>query len=212
MATIARVALENTPNDTNPWGAVVARVREWAQVNTIELRDVVVLLPFAQLLPLARSAFAQAGGWSPRVETTRTMAAGLGPTAPAETGQITFDAALDALTAAQLLRSQAWGAVWAARDPRGFEQAVEQVVHTGHDMARAAVAVPPSQRAAHWAQARELVLPIAGPGASARLLARVALEWASLAPAPITDRLFELEPSAWVVVQAGGPDRWRHVC
>ena len=206
MATIARTALENSANDQGPWGVVVSRVVEWARVNSIELRDIVVLAPFAQLLPLARSAFAQAGGWSPRIETTRTLAASLGPAAPAEPGQITFDAAVDALAAAQLLRSQAWGAGWARRDPRGFEQAVDQVVATSHDMARAAAAVPPAERPAHWARARELLLPIAGPGASARLLARVALEWASLAPAPVTDRLFDLRPAAWVVVQAGGPD------
>ena len=170
------------------------------------LRDAVVLLPFAQLLPLARNAFAQAGGWSPRIETTRTLAASLGPDAPAESGQITHDAAVDALTAAQLLRSQAWGAAWAGRDPRGFEHAVDQLVSTGHEIALAAAAVPPAERLAHWARARELLAPMAGPGATARLLARVALEWASLAPAPATDRLFVLLPSAWIVVQAGGAD------
>ena len=51
------------------------------------------------------------------------------------------------------------------------------------------------------------LLPIGGPGASERLLVRVALEWASVAPAPATDRLFEMPaPSAWIAVQAGGPN------
>ena len=206
MATIARAALENTESDPAPWARIASLVVEWAQAHSVELRDTVVLLPFAQLLPLARNAFARAGGWSPRIETTRTLAASLGPAAPGERGQITFDAAVDALTAAQLLRSQAWGSAWAGRDPRGFEQAVDQVVATGHEMVRAAAAVPPLERPAHWASARELLTPIAGPGASARLLARVALEWASLASAPNTDRLFALRPAAWIVVQAGGPD------
>ncbi len=168
------------------------------------MRDAVLLVPFAQLLPLARDAFAQAGGWNPRVETTQTLAASLGPQAAAERGQITYDAAVDALSAAQLLRSQAWGAAWAGRDPRGFEHAVDQVVATSHELARAAAAVPPAARSAFWASARELLVPLVGPGASARLLARVALEWASLAPAPVTDRLFALRPSAWIVVRAGG--------
>jgi ATP-dependent helicase/nuclease subunit B len=206
MATIARAALENSEYATDPWPALALRVGEWAHSRSVVLRDAVVLLPFAQLLPLARSAFAQAGGWSPRIETTRTLAASLGPEPPAERGQITHDAAVDALSAAQLLRSQAWGAAWAGRDPRGFEQAVDQVVATSHEIARAAAALPPAERPAHWARARELLAPLAGPGASARLLARVALEWASLAPAPATDRLFALRPSAWIVVQAGGPD------
>jgi ATP-dependent helicase/nuclease subunit B len=133
MATIARAALESTPGTLSPWAPVASQVAAWAQSGSVELRDAVVLLPFAQLLPLARQAFAQAGGWSPRVETTRTLAASLGPQAPAERGQITQDAAVDALSAAQLLRSQAWGAAWAARDPRGFEQAVDQVVATAHE-------------------------------------------------------------------------------
>jgi ATP-dependent helicase/nuclease subunit B len=206
MATTTRAALENTSIDHSLWGRIVALVGEWAREHSVELRDAAVLVPFAQLLPLARGAFAQAGGWSPRIETTRTLAASLGPPAPSERAQISFDAAVDVLTAAQLLRSQAWGAAWAGRDPRGFEQAVDHVVATSHAIARAAAALPPAERAAHWARAREQLAPVAGPGASARLLARVALEWASLAPAPITDRLFTLQPSAWIVVQAGGPD------
>lgn len=206
MATIARVALENAADAASPWAAVVACVTEWARAESVGLRDAVVLLPFKQLLPLARAAFARAGGWSPRIETTQTLAAGLGPVAPPERGLITFDAAVDALAAAQLLRSQAWGTAWAGRDPRGFEQALAQVVATAHQMARAARAVPPAERPAHWALARDLLTPLAGPGASARLLARVALEWASLAPPPATDRLFALRPSAWIVLEAGGPD------
>ena len=206
MPTIARVALESSENAPDPWPALAWQVSKWAGSRSVALRDAVVLLPFAQLLPLARNAFAQAGGWSPRIETTRTLAASLGPEAPAERGQITHDAAVDALTAAQLLRSQAWGAAWASRDARGFEQAVDQVVAASHEIARAAAAVPPAERPAHWDRARELLAPVAGPGATARLLARVALEWASLAAAPATDRLFALQPSAWIVVQAGGPD------
>jgi ATP-dependent helicase/nuclease subunit B len=65
----------------------------------------------------------------------------------------------------------------------------------------------PEQRPLHWTQMRELLGPLGGPGATERLLARVALEWASLAPAPASDRLFDIPaPSAWIVVQAGGPD------
>ncbi len=206
MATIDRAAVESSENASDPWQPLAFQVSEWARSRSVMLRDAVVLLPFAQLLPLARNAFAQAGGWSPRIGTTRTLAASLGPDAPAERGQITHDAAVDALTAAQLLRARAWGAAWARRDPRGFEQAVDQVVSTSQEIALAAAAVPPGERLAHWARARELLAPVVGPGATARLLARVALEWASLAPAPLTDRLFTLLPSAWIVVQAGGAD------
>ncbi len=206
MATIARVALESSESAPDAWPALARQIGQWADSHAVELRDAVLLLPFTQLLPLARAAFARGDGWSPRIETTRTLAASLGPAAPAERGQITHDAAVDALTAAQLLRSQAWGAAWAGRDPRGFEQAVDQVVATSHEIARAAAAIAPAERPSYWARARDLLAPVAGPGATARMLARVALEWASLAPAPPTDRLFALRPSAWIVVQAGGAE------
>ncbi|HEV7913576.1 MAG TPA: PD-(D/E)XK nuclease family protein [Albitalea sp.] len=169
------------------------------------MRDAIVLLPFAQLLPLARRAWTN-GGWMPRIETTLTLARSLAPVLPAEPGQITFDAAVDRLAARRLLRGQAWAAGWARRDAHGFDHAVRALVQTAHALARAAAAVPPAERDAHWRQGRELLGVGSGPGAAERLLARVALEWAAAAAAPSTDVLFSLRPSAWIVVQAGGPD------
>ena len=207
MATIERQTLETTPSGAERWAAIAERVTDWTHVRGIALRDAIVLVPFAQLLPEARRAFAGAGGWIPRIETTQTLVAALGPPVPAQPGQVSFDSTLDALSAAALLRSQAWGAAWARRDARGFEQAVDALATTAQALVRGAAALPPSARPAHWLVARELLTPIAGPGATERLLARVALEWASLAPAPATDRLFEIAaPAAWVAVQAGGAD------
>ena len=205
MATIDRLALENRSADL--WDGVAAASAAWARERQVELRDAVLLLPFAQLLPLARRAFARTAAWMPRIETTRTLAAGLGPAAVAASGQITFDPAIDTLSAAALLRSQPWGAAWARRDARGFEQAAASITVTAHALAQAAFTRPAAERSAHWAAAREALAPMAGPGATERLLARVALEWAALAPAPATDRLFDMRaPSAWIVVQAGGED------
>ena len=207
MATIERLTLEIDAPGRDRWGALAAAVTLWVQNDRVELRDAVVLLPFVQLLPLARHAFARIGGWQPRIETARTLAASLGPAPPAAPGQITFDTAVDTLSAAALLRGQAWGAAWARRDARGFERAAAALTATAQSLTQAAFALPPTARAAHWAMARGALIPLAGPGATERLLARVALEWASLAPAPATDRLFEMaEPSAWIAVQAGGPD------
>ena len=118
MATIDRLALENLPPDEEGWDTLAMHAAAWARRRHIGWRDAIVLLPFAQLLPLARRAFARAGGWMPRIETSRTLAASLGPAASAAAGQITFDAAVDTLNAASLLRS-----LWASRDPRGFEHA-----------------------------------------------------------------------------------------
>jgi ATP-dependent helicase/nuclease subunit B len=207
MTTIARLPLETDARGGDRWLALARTVTLWAQATGVELRDAVMLLPFAQLLPLARRAFAQVGGWQPRIETTRTLAASLGPAAAVQEGQLTFDVAIDTLNAAILLREQAWGGAWARRDSLAFEQAAAALTSTAHVMAHAASAHPPSARAAHWIAARESMAPLTGPGATERLLARIALEWASLAPAPPTDRLFSMPPpSAWIVVQAGGPD------
>ncbi|MDE2629275.1 MAG: PD-(D/E)XK nuclease family protein [Burkholderiales bacterium] len=207
MATTVRLTLEDVDRAPGLWDEVADRATRWVATEGVSLRDVCVLVPFAQLLPWARRAFAREGGWMPRVETTTTLAASLGPAPVARPGQITFDATIDALGAAALLRSQAWGAAWARRDPRGFEQAAGALVRTAHELARAAFAVPAAERAAHWVEARDLLAPMSGPGAIERLLARVALEWACDAPPPETDRLFlGAAPAAWIAVQAGGPD------
>ena len=207
MATIERLTLVNPVSDASRWDATAAAVIAWANEHGAALRDAVVLVPFVQLLPLARRAFARAGGWQPRIETTRTLAASLGPAATVPAGQISFDPVLDELHAAALLRSQTWGLAWFRRDARGFEQAARQMMATAHALAQAAFELPPKARDAHWAMARELLGPVTGPGFSERLLARVALEWAAVAPAPATDRLFSMPaPAAWIVVQGGGAD------
>lgn len=204
MAAIARISLEIGPD--GPWPSLAGRVGRWAVDASVPLRDAVVLLPFAQLLPLARQAFARAGGWQPRIETTQTLAASLGPATASLAQQLSFDMAADRLSAARLLRAQAIGAAWARQDPRRFDHAAAAVVQTAQALARAAFSVAPAQREAHWAAARALLSPAAGPGAQQRWLARIALEWAAQCEAPATDRLFDLRPTAWIVVQAGGTD------
>jgi ATP-dependent helicase/nuclease subunit B len=212
MKTIARVTLDDThgpgttgasPND--PWRAVAERCAEWANAQSVGWRDAIVLVPFLEMLVPARRAFARLGVWMPRIETTRTLAASLAPSlaGSADSG---FDAALDALVAAQLLAREPWGADWARRDRRGFEQGAKRLVATSHALARAAAAIAPVERSAWWETARAALRPAAGPGGNERLLASVALEWAAAAPPAATDRLFALRPSAWMVVEAGGAD------
>ncbi|WP_280150465.1 PD-(D/E)XK nuclease family protein [Piscinibacter sp. XHJ-5] len=208
MASIAHQPLEFIDGD--PWSRVVAQARAWADEHTVALRDAVVLLPFAQHLPLARRAWARGGGWMPRIETTLTLARSIAPASAAEPGQITFDAAIDRLSARRLLRAQSWAAGWARRDAQGFDHAVRSLVQTAHALARAAAAVPPAERDAHWRQGRELLGIGSGPGAAERLLARVALEWAAAGAPPPTDVLFSLRPAAWIVLQAGGSDAVAH--
>lgn len=208
MASISFLALDQSPAD--PWQAVAAQARGWAEVQKIELRDAVLLLPATQHLPLARAAWARLGGWMPRVETTLSLARSL-PSLPGEaasSGQLCFDVATDRLQAARMLRAQSWASASARDDPRGFALAAAKVVETAHALARAAASVEPAQRAAYWDDARALfgLAGGAGPGARERFLCRVAVEWAAAAADPQTDRLFHLRPSAWLSLQAGGPD------
>jgi len=204
MASIARSSLENSPGD--PWARIVGQAHDWAAGQGVSLRDAVLLVPFAQHLPLARRAWQALGGWMPRIETTQTLARSLGPGPLAEPGRISFDAALDRLSARAMLRAQAFGQAWHRRDERGFDHAVSAVVSTAHAVARSASAMHPSERDAYWAQGRELLAIAAGPGGTQRMLARIAFEWAASSVEPATDRLFDFRPSAWMAVQAGGAD------
>jgi ATP-dependent helicase/nuclease subunit B len=201
MASIARALLEVGAAD--PWEEAARLAARWADERRIELRDAVFLVPFAQHLPHARRAWAASGRWMPRIETTQTLAAALGPPDPPIADQITFETALDRLAARRLLRGQAWAQAWARADPRGWEQALGALVRLAQALARAAAAGPAPQRAARWQEARSRLA--AGTGLE-RLLGRIAVEWAAAAPAPAADRLFALAPSGWIALQAGGDD------
>jgi len=206
MTAIDCATLETTNNVASTWRQIASSIHAWAAPNGVCVRDTIVLLPFAALLPHARAAFAAGSAWMPRIETPLTLAGALGPPTTASAGQLSFDPTADRLTVAQLLRAQPWGQAWARSDPRAFEQAVAAVVDTAQALARAAALVAPGQRAERWDAWRQLLNPFSGPGARQRALAQLALEWASQAPPPATDRLYALRPAAWVVVQAGGVD------
>jgi ATP-dependent helicase/nuclease subunit B len=190
------------------WAELAREAQAWFAGEGVCARDAIVLLPFAQLIAPARSAFARAGGWQPRVETTHTLLTSLGPAASAAgPGQ---DPVADRLNAAALLRAQAWGLGWQRADPRAFDHGVAALADTARAFARAVQAVAPPQRADWWQRARAELVPIAGPGARERALARIALEWAASAEAPDTDRLVALRPQAWLLVQAGARDLLAH--
>ncbi|MDQ6629248.1 MAG: PD-(D/E)XK nuclease family protein [Pseudomonadota bacterium] len=198
---------EAPADPTGSWRLIASQVIAWSAQAKIALRDAIVLVPFAQLLPPARAAFAVAGGWMPRIETTRTFAATLGPSAaPAPAGP-SLDSAFDNLQARQLLARQGWAAAWRRNDPRGFERATVRLVGTCHELVAAAARVAPERRDAWWAVLRDEALGRGqGPGGRERALLWIAIEWAALAALPNTDRLFTLAPSAWISVQAGGAD------
>lgn len=188
------------------WPQFSRRVLHWLDKRGLAARDAVLLLPFAQHLAPARRAWMQLGRWQPRIETTHSLASALGPKLLPQPLQISFDAAIDALSARSLLQGQSWAQMLKRSDARAYDLSVQRLVEAAHAWARAAAQRPPALREAFWQEARA-ALQAAGPGALERALAMVALEWAATdSRAPATDALFDLRPSAWVLLQCGGPE------
>lgn len=207
MTPIETIHLPFPGSAPSVWPLVARTVQAWLQRHGLAPRDAVLLLPYAALLVPARAALAQGGGWQPRVETPLTLAAALGPPPAAIAGACRGDPVGDGLSAASLLRRQAWGAAWERRDAAGFARAVTLVVDAAQALRAAAIARRPALRPAYWQAAREACGASAqGPGNAERLLLRAALEWAAASDEAATDRLFALRPSAWIAVQMGGPD------
>ena len=206
MPAMEKIYLPLDVRTPDLWPAVARATLQWLKAQQLPPRDAIVLLPFAALLPPARAAFAALGGWQPRVETTLTLAAALGPPPTPEPGQCTGDAVLDRLCARALLQRQAWAQRWAQADPSGFERIVGSVVDAAQTLRSGAQARTPAERSAFWAQARSSLAAPVGPAAAEAMLLRLALEWAAEASPAHTDGLFSLLPSAWVTVTIGGPD------
>jgi ATP-dependent helicase/nuclease subunit B len=144
----------------------------------------VVLLPYAQLMPLAQRFWAQAqpAGFTPRFETTLNWARSLGGVLQGA-HDLRFDTAMDMLQAPALLDSAGLGAQAEALSAR--------LVEAAHQLAPLAAAVAPQQRVEWAAQARAAVA--LGMEASVLALesvvARIALEWAA-ASSYATDALW----------------------
>jgi ATP-dependent helicase/nuclease subunit B len=169
------------------WEQVTAHMRS---CNAHAARTV-VLLPFFQLQAVARASAYQywAGGFLPRLETTKSWQQRIAPFTP-DALDLSFDAALDALRA----RS------WLAKSGLQAKQAVlaPLLVETAQQLGGLAAAVHPDERAA-WA---ERMRPVVASGiantssdgaefaAYEAAVARIALEWAA-ASRYASDALFE---------------------
>jgi len=192
------------------WLRVAQQSSVWLDARGLALRDAVLLVPFAQHLAPARRAWMQLGRWQPRIETTHSLAASLGPSVLPQAGQVSYDAAIDSLSAEALVAQQSWAQALRRQDERAYALALARLVEAAHAFARAAAARAPAARAAFWQQARAALAAQGEGGGGAgfeRALALLALEWAAAqAPIPATDALFDLRPSAWLLLQAGGLD------
>lgn len=198
--------------DAAAWQGWAVRIRNWLDEQGLRagdprLSEVVVLLPFAAHLPLAKRAWVEtAGGWMPRMETTRTLLDRVAPPAATHAGRLTGEPVTDRLIARGLLLREVWARDWQRRDARGFEQALGRLVETAQAVSRARAATRPDRRAAFDARARETVSATApaSPGARERLLAALAVEWALATAEPWTDALFAHAAPAWIATSAIG--------
>jgi ATP-dependent helicase/nuclease subunit B len=144
-----------------------------------------VLLPFAQLIPLARRMWAQTvpSGFAPRFETTTNWSRSVAAAARAD-DDITLDRARDLLTAQSLLERAGLGK---ARDLLSA-----RLLDSAYALAPLVAAVPPLGRSAWGDAARAAVVTgLEGPALVLEAaIARVALEWALASSYP-TDVLLD---------------------
>ncbi|MDP2370178.1 PD-(D/E)XK nuclease family protein [Rhodoferax sp.] len=168
----------------DPHSGLIAFIAREMQRCHAHAARTVVLLPFAQLMPVAHRMWAQAypDGFAPRFETTRNWSQSLGSFG-AGAADIAFDMASDALTARALLE----GAGLAVHR----EHLSASLLEAAYQLAALAAAVAPPQRAA-WARH---LRPALEAGLDSPLLAQeaavvgVALAWAA-SSGYLTDVLF----------------------
>ena len=185
-----------------PQAGWLARIRAAMTARGAHAARTIVLVPYAQLLPVAARLWLQAcpDGFAPRFETTQSWSRSLAG-AGAESGatDLTYDMALDVLTARTLLERAGLG------DQADLLAA--RLVETAQQLGPLAAATPPAERPAWAARAR------AATGGSLEsemlkfeaALAQLAVAWAA-SSAYATDALFEpvaLEAVDCVVVLPG---------
>lgn len=182
------------------WARVIEQVRAEMFRRKVHPCDVVVLVPYAQLMHEARSAWlrgcetsAGQGHFLPRFETTQNWCRSLG--APASGGDdLRMDAARDVLTAASLL----------ARAGLQAHQSVlsGRVMEAAWSLARLAAAQPLLTRSRWGEQLGETL----DAGLDAAVFAaevatgRIALAWAASSDYP-TDPVFTAKPGLLVILE-----------
>lgn len=185
------------------WADVMRQLAGFLHEKDVHAARMVVLVPYAQLMQQAKSAWASfcrgsgeasatASFFVPRFETTMNWASNTRGFALAP-GDIQMDAAIDALTAVNLLERAGLAAQQHALAGR--------LVEAAWSVSRVAAAQPPGARLAWGAH---LALEIGGgmeaPALALELaVARIALAWAAASSYP-TDVLFNADLDLLVVL------------
>ncbi|MFN3616745.1 MAG: PD-(D/E)XK nuclease family protein [Aquabacterium sp.] len=204
------------------WAAWARDAAQWLSQQGADPRQAMVVVPVGALLPLVRLAWSDSvGGWLPIIDTIAGLVQQHAwrhvPSAP-DVGQesypaLTLDAVVDRLAVHAALRGLPWVRAWDRSQPRALRFAIEQVVAMGHGWWRRLQACPPSDRdvlMADWLA--ELPMPgqqpdqeSGTPGQLERWLMAWGLRWTlhQARQGCASDVLFELRPSAWLIVTAG---------
>ena len=163
---------------------LLPRIHAQLQARQAHPARTVVILPYAQLLPLAVRLWARLypDGFSPRFETTQNWVAAAGGR-ELDAQDIRMDPALDTLTAQALL---------AGSGAQGQEALAPLLVQAAYQLAPLAAAAGPEQRAV-WAQTARLHASL-GMDSQALVwearVARLAVEWAAVS-SYASDALFD---------------------
>jgi ATP-dependent helicase/nuclease subunit B len=185
------------------WRELLASIRGLLAQHAAHPARTVVLLPYAQLMPVARRVWGEEvpDGFAPRFETTMNWAGKTG-FAPSH-DDIAFDMGRDLLTARTWLEQAGLGSQADLLAPR--------LVEAAWQMAAIAAAVPPGGRGS-WAASARAAAVLGADAQALRLeaaVARIAVEWAAAsgyAGDALLQGAFAQEIDLLVVVDGFEPD------
>lgn len=198
---------------TSQWHQVMAEIHLWQKMRDLATTQLVIVLPFVQLIAPARLAWGAitGNGFLPRIETTQTWAARIGSMHIAGLGP-RMDSAIDHLQAKEWLKR-----LQNDNSPELINALVTPLVEMATELTLTAGAMAPQAREKYWEKvdliARQTPPGIAGIEAA---LGPLALAWAKATEKWSSDALFTLaqtshnekerKTTAIIVVQAGGKD------
>jgi ATP-dependent helicase/nuclease subunit B len=187
------------------WARVADAIHHAIAQRGVHASRTVVLLPFAQLMPLARAAWLEVTAgqgapalFLPRFETTLNWARSLGAPLPGG-DDLRMDAARDLLTAGTLMARSGL--------ERRHPELARPLMQAAWSLARVAAAVPPAGRLAWGARMAESLdaLSLEPVLEVESWVGRVALAWAA-SSSYATDVLFSADAELLVIVEGFQPE------